>query len=255
MLRSLEEPLLDLGVRHRLLDLRLGHEVGPPSLQRRETVRVPLRLLVSRPLLGEGRLRLRDAGLRTLDCRPEEGRIDLQQEVPLLHVLPFLDREFDDPSGDIRGDVHMRLGFDVARRGDIVDEIPQPDGLHADFDGATPLPLRGEKSHGREKSNDDDRDDRFLHPVQGPLFRDSRGCLYDMGCLCDIRDTPRLESRPRVRPHRPLSFIPFLEKLSCTGPLLTLPGPPRLRPVRSSENRARAGRLCLPQRTAPDRCG
>ena len=173
MLRGLQEPLLDVGVRHRLLDFRFGHEVGPARLQRRETVRVPLRLLVRRLLLGEVGLRLCKSGLGPVHAGPVEGGVDLQQEVSLLHVLPFLHREFDDPSGDIGGDIHVRLGLYVARRGDVVDEIPQPDGLHADFDGATPLPLRGEKSHGREKSNHDDRDDRFLHPSQGPLFRDS----------------------------------------------------------------------------------
>ena len=195
MFRSLEEPVLDLGVCHRLLNLRLGHEVGPARLQRRETIRVPLGLLVCRPLLGEGGLRLRHPRLRPVDRRAEEGRVDLKQEVSLLHVLPFLHREFDDPPGDVGRDVHVRLGFYMACRGDVVDEIPQPYGLYADFECPTPFPLHGEESHGREKSNHDDRDDRFLHPVQRPLFRDSAGGPGD----CTARARTYFIDTSRVR--------------------------------------------------------
>ena len=192
--RGFEKTPLDIGVGHRLLDLRIGHEARAARLQRRQAVRVPLRLLVGRILLGAAGARLRQRRLGPLHGGAEEGRIDLKQEVPLLHILPLLHGKVDDPSGDIGRDVRVGLGLDMARGGDLGHETPRAHLVDPDFHHAARFTLCGKVPHGPEHTDHDDCHERFEHPAPQPLFRDP-GRLRARARLAPPEDTPSAPAR------------------------------------------------------------
>ena len=54
-------------------------------------------------------------------------RVDLEQELALLHQVALLHRDLDDAAGDVGADVHLGLGLDLAAGGDGGDQVASAD--------------------------------------------------------------------------------------------------------------------------------
>src|SRR2546426_2990233 len=81
------------------------------------------RLIAVRLRLHRGRLRRGHVGRRLLQVRLVHRRIDLEQELALRHELALAHGDLGDPTGDVRADVDLLLGLDLAARRDGGDEV------------------------------------------------------------------------------------------------------------------------------------
>src|SRR5438034_4061860 len=76
-------------------------------------------------------------------------RVDLDQELALLHEVAFAHRDLRDASRDVGRDVHLLLGLDLAARGHGGDEVAPARSLEPHFLPAVP-PRGGADRHDRD---------------------------------------------------------------------------------------------------------
>ena len=128
------------------VELRLGHVTGGFET---DEIRFRKQLLVEQfqiavvVRLGFFQVRLRRGfggergfvtGLGLVDRGDVNVRVDLHQQIALLDLLPFLDRQFDDFAADLRADGDLDDGLDFAVGHDDVGEAVARDLFRLDGD-------------------------------------------------------------------------------------------------------------------------
>ena len=108
--------------------------------------------------------------LLLLDLSLVRIRLDQQQQLPLLHDLPFLDRDGHDFARDFGRNLHLDLGLDLAGRGDQLRNGLAESLLRGDRLRFFPL-FRDDRRHDHDDDQNGDADD------DGTLFPRTRGFL------------------------------------------------------------------------------
>ena len=131
----------------------------------------PLQILLrlrERALSSAGcRFARADRGFLGLDQRFVGIRLDLHQEVALLHRHPVDHRQFDDFAGDLRRNLHLHLRLNLAGRGNRLQDRLANRLLGRDRDRFLPFP------QDRRDDNPDQKEDseNGIPPcAKGPLL-------------------------------------------------------------------------------------
>ena len=158
----------DIHLVHRAFELRLGHIKGRLHLVEGgirhelvpEQVLVAFELRFGFPQSGLGHASCRQRGLVAriglVDGGDVEVRLDLHQQVALVDLLPFLDRQVDDLAADLGADLDLQDGLDFAVGHDDLGQVAPGDLLR--LNGDDDLPLL--EDHQRRQPHQDHRDDR-----------------------------------------------------------------------------------------------
>ncbi len=156
VLRRIEVRFRDVERGLRLLQLLLGHELRVLRVQLLGAGEGALRLIAVRLRLHGVRLRRGEAGLRLLQVRFVNRRVDLQQEVALVDEIPLLHRDPRDTAGDVRADVDLLLGLDLAARRDCGHQVAAADLLESHVDAAVAI-RAGAHDHEHDQQRADAR--------------------------------------------------------------------------------------------------
>ena len=182
-----------------LPELLLALEVVLGLLQRR-----PRALERELELLGR-RARRRERRLRALHRGSQIPRVDLQQELPLLDAVAFVDRQIGDAAHRVGADVDVALRLDLARRGHDRFEVALLDRFGVDGDAGLALELevgvrdRASRAPRRARSGSSCSDS-----IRSPAAHQSRNRQRDDGVNRKERDRDRLRL-PAIQDARPIA--------------------------------------------------
>ena len=117
------------------------------------------------------RARRRERRRRLVEGRREVARVDLKEELPLLHLLAFLDPQVRDPAHRIGADVDEALRLDLARGRHDGLQIPLLDRFDVDDDAVLPLELDVGVGDRAQNDGQSDPDENLLVPTHAPPAR------------------------------------------------------------------------------------
>ena len=101
----------------------------------------------------ETRFRRIERGLTLPQLRAVLGPVELEEELPFPHPVPFLDRDPDDLARDVGAELHVGLGLHLRGRPNRGRDVPLDDVVHLDA-LAAPLSLRHVRDHDRSDQDD-----------------------------------------------------------------------------------------------------
>src|SRR5881628_1333200 len=153
VLRRIQVGFGDVECRLRLLELLRGDQVGALRVELFGAPQGALGLVLVGLGLHRRRLRRGHRGRGLLQVRLVDCRVDLDQELALLHQVAFAHCDLRDASRDVRRHVDLLFGLDLAARGHGGDEIASARGLEPHLLAA--VPPRGGADH--HEADDDHR--------------------------------------------------------------------------------------------------
>ncbi len=152
-------------LRLELLDLLVRDESRIRFLQLQQTIVIPARLEQRRPRSRGLRSRRCDRGRGTLGCRAILRGVDLEKELALRDLIPLLDRQANDSTGDVRREVDLVVRLHLPARRHRGDQIASLDLLDANFSRLVAALC------GAQHSDQNDREDDSAADTPFRLFR------------------------------------------------------------------------------------